>query len=233
LPQKGGGQVRILLAEDTGDVAEAIVDSLARAGFACDVGADLAAAEAFLRVQAYDAIILDINLPDGDGRDLLRAMRRAGDRTPVLMLTARFEVSARIGALNEGADDSRVNPCDLRDLEARGRALTRRAAGRVATEMRIADLVFDPSARTVQVAGAFIAMTRREMALLDLLVSHRGRIMSKERLFDGLFSFDDSDVGMNTIELYVGRLRKKLAGSGVRIETHRGLGYRLGAVDDA
>lgn len=223
--------MRILLAEDTGDVAEAIVASLARAGFACDVGATLADAEGCLQVQAYDAIILDINLPDGDGRDLLRAMRRRGDRTPVLMLTARFEVSARIGALNEGADDYLVKPFDLRELEARVRALTRREAGRLATEVRIADLVFDPSARTVQVAGDFVAMTRREMALLDLLVSHKGRIMSKERLFDGLFSFDDSDVGMNTVELYVGRLRKKLAASGVRIETHRGLGYRLDAGD--
>lgn len=225
--------MRILLAEDTGDVAEAIVASLARVGFACDVGTTLAEAEACLQVQVYDAVILDINLPDGDGRDLLRAMRRRGLRTPVLMLTARFEVSARIDALNEGADDYLVKPFDLRELEARLRALTRREAGRLATQVEISDLVFDPSARTVQVAGEFIAMTRREMTLLDLLVSHRGRIMSKERLFDGLFSFDDSDVGMNTVELYVGRLRKKLAKSGVRIETHRGLGYRLDAADEA
>lgn len=223
--------MRILLAEDTGDVAEAIVASLARAGFACDVGATLAEAEAYLRVQAYDAAILDINLPDGDGRDLLRDLRRRGDRTPVLMLTAKFDVSSRVDALNQGADDYLVKPFDLRELEARVRALTRREAGRVATQVDIAGLVFDPSARTVQIGGEFVAMTRREMALLDLLVNHRGRIMSKERLFDGLFSFDDSDVGMNTVELYVGRLRKKLAGSGVCIETHRGLGYRLDAVD--
>ncbi len=193
--------MRILLAEDTGDVAEAIVASLARAGFACDVGATLAEAEAFLSVQAYDAAILDINLPDGDGRDLLRALRRAGKRMPVLMLTAKFDVTSRVDALNEGADDYLVKPFDLRELEARIRALTRREAGRMATQVELAGLVFDPSARTVRIGGEFVAMTRREMALLDLLVSHRGRIMSKERLFDGLFSFDDSDVGMNTVEI--------------------------------
>ncbi|SFG93682.1 two-component system, OmpR family, response regulator TctD [Palleronia marisminoris] len=223
--------MRVLIVEDTRDVGEAVVTSLSRAGFACDLAGTLDDAEEALAVQAYDAIVLDINLPDGDGRDLLKGLRRSGNQIPVLMLTAEFEVTARVEALDGGADDYLVKPFDLRELEARLRVLLRRETGRADNAMTIGALAFDESGRTVRIDGAPVQMTRREMTLLSLMLAHRDQILSKERLFDGLFSFDRSEVGTNTVELYVARLRKKLAGSRVKIETHRGLGYRLVAED--
>ncbi len=224
--------MRILVIEDTADVGDAVVASLERAGFACDLGADLQSAQEFLAVQDYDSIVLDISLPDGDGRSLLRRLRLCDDRTPVLILTAEFEVTARVDALDSGADDYLVKPFDLRELEARLRVLIRREKGQASGMMRLGDLSFDPAARSVHVGATPVQMTRREMTLLNLMMSHRGQILSKERLFAGLFSFDRDEVGANAVELYVARLRKKLAGSRARIETHRGLGYRLDA-DDA
>ncbi|MBB3712364.1 two-component system response regulator TctD [Limimaricola variabilis] len=219
--------MRILIVEDTPDVAEAASASLGRAGFACDVAPTLADAHACAGITGYAAIVLDLNLPDGSGRDFLRERRRAGDRTPVLVLTAQFSVDERVAALDDGADDYLVKPFDLRELEARLRALTRREAGRAENRMVLGGLDFDPGAQSLRVNGAAVTATRRELALLNLLIANRGRIMPKDRLFDGLFGFENADVGTNTIELYVARLRKKLAGSGVSIETHRGLGYRL------
>ncbi len=219
--------MRILIVEDTSDVAEAASASLGRAGFACDIAPTLADARACADITGYAAIVLDLNLPDGSGRDFLRERRRAGDRTPVLVLTAQFSVEDRVGALDEGADDYLVKPFDLRELEARLRALTRREAGWAENRVTLGGLDFDAGAQSLRVGGAAVTATRRELALLNLLIANRGRIMSKDRLFDGLFGFENADVGTNTIELYVARLRKKLSGSGVAIETHRGLGYRL------
>ncbi|MGR3631322.1 MAG: response regulator [Limimaricola soesokkakensis] len=219
--------MRILIVEDTPDVAEAASASLGRAGFACDIAATLADARACIDITGYAAIVLDLNLPDGSGRDFLRERRRAGDLTPVLVLTAQFSVEDRVGALDEGADDYLVKPFDLRELEARLRALIRREAGRAENRIELAGLDFDAGAQILRVNGTAVTATRRELALLNLLLANRGRIMPKDRLFDGLFGFENADVGTNTIELYVARLRKKLAGSGVSIETHRGLGYRL------
>ena len=219
--------MRILIVEDTSDVAEAASASLGRAGFACDIAPTLADARACAGITGYAAIVLDLNLPDGSGRDFLRERRRAGDLTPVLVLTAQFSVEDRVGALDEGADDYLVKPFDLRELEARLRALTRREAGRAENRVRLGGLDFDAGAQSLRVGGAAVTATRRELALLNLLLANRGRIMPKDRLFDGLFGFENADVGTNTIELYVARLRKKLSGSGVSIETHRGLGYRL------
>ncbi|WP_375689346.1 response regulator [Pseudooceanicola sp. LIPI14-2-Ac024] len=224
--------MRVLIIEDTADVGDAVVASLERAGFACDLAPTLEEAADFLAVQTYDALVLDISLPDGDGRGLLKRLRARGDGTPVLILTAEFEVEARVEALNSGADDYLVKPFDLRELEARLRVLIRRETGRSNSQMRLADLVFDPAARVVRIGDAPVHMTRREMTLLNLMMSHRGQILSKERLFEGMFSFDRAEVGTNTVELYIARLRKKLAGSQARIETHRGLGYRMDAEDD-
>lgn len=223
--------MRVLIVEDTVDVGEAVAASLTRAGFACDLVQSVAEAEDFLAVQSYDAVVLDISLPDGDGRDVLRGLRRRGDHTPVLMLTAEIEIDARVDALDQGADDYLVKPFDLRELEARLRVLIRRDKGLAVNRITLGDLAFDPGAQTVWRGAEVVAMTRREMALLHLMLSHRGQIVSKDRLFAGLFSFAGAEVGTNTIELYIARLRKKLVGSTVRIETHRGLGYRMVAED--
>lgn len=219
--------MRLLLVEDTADMAEAIAIRLGRNGIACDMAATLDEARAFVEVQAYDVIVLDINLPDGLGTNLLRELRAAGTRTPVLMLTAQFSVDDRVSALNLGADDYLVKPFDQRELEARIQALYRRDKTQKGEDITLRDLSFNPTAKLVTVAGVPLPVTRREFMLLGLLIHNRGKVMSKERLFEGLFAFNDADVGINAIELYVARLRKKLTGSGVRIETQRGLGYKL------
>ncbi|GAA0775673.1 response regulator transcription factor [Roseibium denhamense] len=221
--------MRLLLVEDTFDMAEAIMIRLDRSGVACDLAKTLAEARACVDVQRYDVIVLDINLPDGRGTDLLKDLRSVGDRTPVLMLTAEFSVDDRVSSLNSGADDYLVKPFDHRELEARIRALYRRDQGDKAEEVTIGALIFNATARVARNADGPLNLTRREFSLLELLVRNRGQTMSKERLFEGLFSFDDTDVSMNALELYVARLRKKLSGCSVRIETQRGLGYKLEA----
>lgn len=229
--RREGRALRLLIVEDTDDVAGAVAGGLGQAGFACDIARDLAEARHLLDIQRYDAVVLDIDLPDGDGRSLLHRLRRRDDPVPVLMLTAEFAVSARIGALNDGADDYLVKPFDLGELEARLRVIIRRGAGRAEGALRVGDLVLDPAARSVHVADRPVRVTQRELALLNLLMRHPGRIIGKDILLEGLFSFEQSDVGINAVELYVARLRRKLAGSSAVIETHRGLGYRLVATD--
>lgn len=212
-------------------MAEAIVTRLARSGMACDLAENIADAEGFLAVQRYDALVLDINLPDGLGTDLLRDLRKKGDRTPVLMLTALFSVDDRVSALDLGADDYLVKPFDQRELEARLRALLRRETDQKSDVLKIANLSFSPASQSANLLGNRLDLTRREAALLGVLMRHPRQILGKERLYEGIFSFDDVDVGLNAIELYIGRLRKKIAGSGVSIETQRGLGYRI--IEDA
>ncbi|MCA0922743.1 response regulator transcription factor [Pseudooceanicola nanhaiensis] len=221
--------MRILYVEDATDMAEAVAIRLSRAGMACDHADSVEAAEDFLAVQSYDALILDINLPGRSGTDLLQSLRARGDRTPVLMLTALFTVDDRVTALDLGADDYLVKPFDQRELEARLRALLRREAEQKSEDLVLGALSFSPASMTARVAGDPVDLTRREAALLALLLRHRGQVQSKERLYNGLFAFNDADVGLNAIELYIARLRKKLAGAGVTISTQRGLGYRIDA----
>jgi two-component system response regulator TctD len=219
--------LRILIVEDATDMAEAIVARLARSGMACDLAETVSEAEAFLAVQRYDALVLDINLPDRLGTDLLRDLRNKGDRTPVLMLTALFSVDDRVNTLDLGADDYLVKPFDQRELEARLRALLRRETDQKSDVLKIANLSFHPASLCADHSGNRLELTRREAALLGVLLRHPRQVISKERLYEGIYSFDDVDVGLNVIELYIGRLRKKISGSGAAIETQRGLGYRI------
>ncbi|MEQ8399130.1 response regulator transcription factor [Thalassobaculum sp.] len=219
--------MRILLVEDTEDVAEAVVAAFARHGHAIDHAADCAAAEDALAVQDYDLVILDLMLPDGSGLDTLRALRAARRTTPVLVLTARLDVDDRVAALDNGADDYLMKPFDLRELEARARALIRRQGDERSGVIEYGNLTLDAAGRTAAVDGQPLALTRREFGLLEALLVNRGRVMSKERLFDRLFSFDETEVGINAVELYIARLRRKLAASQVSIRTLRGLGYQI------
>ena len=219
--------VRLLLVEDTEDVANAIVSSFGRHGHAVDHVMTRSHAEDALAVQDYDLVILDIQLPDGSGIDVLRGLRESRVATPVLMLTARLEVEDRVEALDIGADDYLMKPFDLRELEARVRALVRRNAGVSTGMLEYGDLVVDPAGRSASVTGKPLSLTRREFSLLEVLMSNRGRVMPKERLFEKIFAFDAEDVGLNAIELYIGRLRRKLENSSVSIRTLRGLGYQL------
>ncbi|MDF1621226.1 response regulator transcription factor [Pseudothioclava nitratireducens] len=219
--------MRVLIVEDAIDLAETVVGRLAQSGIVCDHAASVADAEDYLRVQGYDALVLDINLPDGSGAELLRRLRGGGDRTPVMMLTALYSVDDRVSALDLGADDYLVKPFDQRELEARLRALMRRETGPKSDEIRLGPLSYSVAAMHASLNGERLSLTRREATLMGLLLRHPGQALSKERLYDGLFALNEADVGINAIELYIARLRKKLAGSGVAIVTLRGIGYRI------
>ena len=221
--------MRVLMVEDAADLAEGVVQGLSRAGMTCDLAGDIDTARACRAVQTYDAMMLDINLPDGSGLALLRDLRAAGDRTPVLMLTALVSVDDRVSALDAGADDYLGKPFDQRELEARLRALIRRDRDQKSEEIAVGPLVFNPATQTACLAGRRLDLTRREAALLAVLMHHRGQYLSKQRLYDSLFGFNETDVGVNAVELYIARLRKRVAGSPVAITTQRGIGYRIGA----
>lgn len=219
--------MRLLLVEDTEDVADAIVASFQRRGDAIDHVASVEDAEDALAVQDYDVVVLDIGLPDGSGLDLLKSARSSGSRAPILMLTARSDVDDRVTALDKGADDYLVKPFDLRELHARVRAMLRRQDPDRSGIIKFGDIIFDPSGLTVEIVGEPISLTRREFSVLEILLANRERVVPKQKLFERMFSFGDEEVNVNAVELYVGRLRKKLAASRVSIKTLRGLGYQL------
>ncbi len=219
--------MRILLVEDDADLGDAIQRRLRRDGCAVDWEHDGEAADDVLRHQRYDLIILDIGLPKLDGFGVLRAVRRRGDRTPILMLTARSNIEDRIDALDVGADDYLAKPFDVREFDARFRALLRRSQGEASNITIIGNMSFDRSAKTVVLGDAPLSLPNREYRLLEIFVGNLGRVLSKEQIADKLFDYDD-EAGNNAIELYVGRLRRKLEDS-FTIHTVRGMGYRAEA----
>jgi two-component system response regulator TctD len=223
--------MRLLLVEDTRDVAEAIAASFGRRGDAVDCVGTVSEALEMLALNEYEVVILDINLPDGEGTEVLRSLRRRRRPTPVLMLTARMTVEERVAALDIGADDYLTKPFDLRELQARVRALGRRSGQDRGGIVEFGRLALDPAGRVASCEGLPLSLTRREFSLLEALMANRARVMPKERLFDRIFSMEDEEIGLNAIETYVARLRRKLEGSGVAIRTLRGLGYQLIRVD--
>ncbi|MFN3751837.1 MAG: response regulator [Thiobacillus sp.] len=219
--------MKILLVEDDPTLGEAVTLALRQAGFAVDWACDGVEADAALAGYAYDAVLLDLGLPRREGLEVLRALRR-GASLPVLILTARDSVEDRVRGLDAGADDYLLKPFALNELLARLRALLRRAHGMVETQVRIGDLAFDSVSRQVQVGDAPLALSARELEVLEILISHRGRVTAKEAIADRLTGWDEG-VGENAVEVYIHRLRRKLEGSGVAIRTLRGLGYMLEA----
>jgi DNA-binding response OmpR family regulator len=219
--------VRYLLVEDNLELAEAVVSRLALDGHAVDHAGTLADAEHFLAAADYDLILLDVMLPDGDGLAFL-ARSRAHLEVPVIVLTARSQVSDRVGALDLGADDYLTKPFDFAELEARCRAVLRRRGGSARNEIALGAAVFDPMAGTLRRGAEVVELKSRDIRLLEVFARHPGRILSKVQLMDRLFS-NDAEVTENAIEVYVGRLRRRIDGMGVRIETVRGLGYRMDA----
>lgn len=218
--------MRFLLVEDNMQLARAIVDRLGIDGHAVDHAPDIESARASISVAEYDLILLDIMLPDGDGRDFLSSHREAKHRTPVIVITARSEVSDRVGLLDLGADDYITKPFNFSELEARCRAVLRRQGGSAANQITCGDAILDPTAGNLTIGDSAQSLRNRELRLLEIFFAAQGQIFSKSHLMDRLFSFSD-DVSENAIEVYVGRLRKKLAASSAKIETVRGLGYRL------
>lgn len=216
--------MRLLLVEDTPDLARSVLQFLRAEGHAVDHAPDAATAEEAMALAEYACVILDLGLPDRSGLEVLRARRRAGDRTPVLITTAFDQISDRIAGLDAGADDYVVKPFDLGELSARIRAHARRGQGLPETRLALAGLEVDRAAARVWRGGAEIRLTSREWVLFDALLGARGRVLSKAALEEVLGSFDTLIEG-NAVEVYVSRLRTKL-GAGV-IETRRGLGYIL------
>ncbi|WP_108814640.1 response regulator transcription factor [Loktanella sp. Alg231-35] len=219
--------MRFLLVEDNVDLGEAIVGRLSLDGHAVDHAKTLAEAEEWLAVADYDLMLLDVMLPDGDGREFLRKTRTA-ERLPVIVLTARSQVSDRVDTLDLGADDYLTKPFDFGELEARCRAVLRRRGTPMPAVIPLGAAFFDPSSGILTQDGASHSLRNRELRLLEVFARNQGQILSKSQLLDRLFP-QDAEVSENAIEVYVGRLRRRLADAGVQIETVRGMGYRMSA----
>ncbi len=219
-------RMKYLLIEDNTELAAALCDRMRLDGHVMDHAATLSEGADFLRVGEYDLILLDIMLPDGDGRRFLERHRAQANDTPVIVLTARSEVSDRVGMLDLGADDYLTKPFDHAELQARCRAVLRRRTGSAQTVIRRGTAALDPVASVLTIGDTEVTLRNRELRLLELFMNAPGQIFSKGKLVDRLFSYDDT-VTENAIEVYVGRLRKHLEPSSVTISTHRGLGYRL------
>lgn len=216
--------MRLLVIEDTEDLARAVRRCLADQGHAVDLAASVATARDCLAVAEYDAVLLDLGLPDDSGTAILRDLHRRDPAPPVLIISARAGLQDKLDHFALGADDYLVKPFDLRELEARLQALLRRRGGSAAGAISLGNFRFDGAARRVTVADTAIELSRREFRLLEYFVANRNRIVGKDQILDRLFSQDD-DVGLNAVELYVSRLRRKLQGSDFAIRTIRGLGY--------
>jgi two-component system OmpR family response regulator len=218
--------MRILLIEDDTILGAAIRDHIAADNHSVDWVTRLDAAGDHLDSAVYDLVLLDLMLPDGQGIAFLRALRRRGSVTPVVILTALDQISDRIAGLNAGADDYMTKPFDLSELSARLSAVARRYSGNPNPLVAIGNLEIDLAARTVLCDGRPVDLTGREWALFEAFVQHPGQVLSKGQLEERLYAFG-AQVESNTIEVHVSRLRKKL-GHAV-VETVRGIGYRLGS----
>ena len=227
--------MRILIIEDDPVLQTVMQRSLSDAGHRVDAASHMEDAAHFWRVQSYDAVLLDLNLPrngqpnaaQGSGLDLLRAARAHGDRTPVLVLTARNRTDERIAGLDAGADDYLGKPFDLDEVEARLRAMGRRTMGAEDLE-QVGRLVLNRKQRRIWLNDTDLALPAREFEVLWELMTPPGRVVSKRVLSDKLSSFDDA-LGDNALEAFISRLRKKLVDSGASIRTLRGIGYLLEA----
>ncbi|HUR88545.1 MAG TPA: response regulator transcription factor [Ramlibacter sp.] len=225
--------MRILLVEDDAVLSDLMVRSLGAAGHRVDLATNLEDAGHWWRVQAFDVVLLDLNLPHsahersglGSGLTILRAARARGDRTPVLVLTARDRTEERIAGLDAGADDYLGKPFDLGEVEARLRALVRRARG-TDDRVELGLLLLDRLARRFYLASQPWDLPAREFEVLHELMTPPGRVVSKRELSLKLSGSDDT-LGDNALEAFISRLRRKLTGSGAAIRTLRGLGYVL------
>ena len=218
--------MRLLVVEDDKDLNRQIVSALEQAGYAVDRAFDGEDGGYLGETEPYDAIVLDLGLPMVDGVTVLQQWRRAGETMPVLILTARDRWSDKVAAFDAGADDYVVKPFHVEELLARLRALLRRAAGHATSEIACGPVRVDTRASRVLVDGQPIKLTSHEYRLLSYLMHHQGRVVSRGELVEHLYD-QDFDRDSNTIEVFVGRLRKKL---GVEvIQTIRGLGYVLAA----
>jgi len=213
-----------LIVEDNHPLADGLAKSFGSDGHGVDVIYQGEEADQYLRRESADLIILDINLPGMSGLQVLSNLRQRNVHTPVLLLTARDTLTDKVDGLDLGADDYLEKPFDLAELKARARALMRRVDKRINDVVRMGQLEFDPVARQIKINSEQIDLPRREYALAEILINGRDRIISKHQILNHLYGLD-SEVDEKTVELYIHRLRKRIAGSGAEIKTARGLGY--------
>jgi DNA-binding response OmpR family regulator len=220
--------MRLLLIEDNERFAALLKRGLTAAGFVVDILGTAEEAAAALHAERFEIVILDLGLPDADGLELLAEMRRRGDATPVLILTARGSVKDRVNGLGCGADDYLVKPFALEELVARLRALLRRPGNLLGLTLSLGNLSLDSAARQVFVGGEPIFLSPREVAVLEHLLRRSGRVVGKAVLESNLYGMAH-EIGSNAVEVYVHRLRRRLAelGAAVEIHTLRGVGYLI------
>jgi len=217
--------MRILLVEDDALLGDGLRAGLMLDGYGVDWARDGEAARLALLAEDYDACVLDLGLPRRNGLSVLKELRARGKRTPVLILTARDTTADKVSGLDAGADDYLLKPFELEELQARLRALLRRASGTVAPLLRHGDLSLDPVARRVTLGDVPITLSAREYALLHDLLTHKGHIRSRQELESGLYAWGE-EVESNAVEVYIHHLRRKIGAESIR--TVRGLGYVLG-----
>jgi len=218
--------VRILIAEDDAALSEALRFTLTQAGYAVDLAANGVAADQALKNDVFGLLILDLGLPKLDGFAVLKQLRKHNATLPVLILSGREQPEDKVTGLDLGADDYLVKPFSLSELQARVRALLRRGAGVAAPTLHYGELTFDTVDRVASVSGQPLPLSMHEAGVLEVLLRRFGRVVSKEQLVEQLYSYD-KEVSHNAIEVYIHRVRKKLAGSGVEVRTHYGRGYTV------
>ncbi len=218
--------MRILLVEDDRMLAEAIARALTQSAHVADVSYSGEEADRALATFEYGLVLLDINLPTIDGFEVLRRLRARRNKVPVLVLTARESLEDRISGLDLGADDYLAKPFHLSELEARVRALIRRAHARVSSILTNGQLRLDMAARRLYCDDVPVNLSVRELAVIELLMLKEGKVVTKQQIVDHLYGWEDAS-NSNAIEVFVYRLRKKLEASGMDIRTVRGMGYLI------
>ncbi len=216
--------MRILVVEDDKDLNRQIADALTEAGYVVDKAFDGEEGHFLGDTEPYDAVVLDIGLPQMDGISVVERWRRGGRKMPVLILTARDRWSDKVSGIDAGADDYVTKPFHIEEILARVRALIRRAAGHASSELTCGPLRLDTKSSKADVNGATLKLTSHEFRLLAYLMHHMGEVVSRTELVEHLYD-QDFDRDSNTIEVFVGRLRKKMGID--MIETVRGMGYRM------
>jgi two-component system OmpR family response regulator/two-component system response regulator QseB len=216
--------VRILLVEDDPLLGDGLAAGLRQTGAAVDWLQDGESANAALKSEAFDLVVLDLGLPRLSGMEVLRKLRGRDDLTPVLILTARDATSDKVAGLDCGADDYLVKPIDLDELSARVRALTRRSAGRATPLIEHGPLQIDPAAHKVTLGGETVELSSREFALLLALLDNAGRVMTRDQLQSHVYGWTE-EPDSNAVEVHIHHLRRKLGGS--LIKTLRGVGYMI------
>jgi DNA-binding response OmpR family regulator len=219
--------MRVLVAEDDAALRSVLERGLRENGYVVDSVGDGSAALRHLRSYDYDVAVVDWRMPERSGIEVIAEARQRGDRTPMLMLTARDTASDRVAGLNGGADDYLVKPFDFAELVARIHALQRRPALTLDPVLECADLRFDPSTRELTLKGRPVAMTAIEMSLVELLLRRSPTVVTRRMIATQIWEDEADAVGSNTIDVHVRRVRTKLRGGKARIETVRGSGYRL------